>query len=595
MKIWTGSDDGVAEKINVHDEHGYAYGFSLQQTAHAAHGPMVSTTSHHPVSYYLRIYIAIALGGGIFGVLRILWILVMSVKASKALFRKILYTVLRTPLRWLDTVPVGRILNRLTSDFDIIDNRLTMDLAFVFWQMMNIAGICVAATLVSPYALILGFSLLAAAMLIARKYIGAARPVKRMESNSKSPVFEIFNAALAGVTTLRAFRKTGVYINRMNDSLDPWASISVHIWLLNHWLGLRLALIGTVFTTLVGIFIITSPWVDASIAGFAMSFALDFSQNIIFAVRFYANLEMDMNAAERIIEYSELKIEPQEGETPPAAWPTKGTMEIENLEVAYAEDLDPVLKGISFSVKNNERIGVVGRTGAGKSSLTLALFRFLEPRGGKVMVDGLDISKIDLHSLRSRLAIIPQDPVLFSGTIRSNLDPFDNYTDAELRECLGRAHLTESLPATPANEPSSAAGSTIAPKNANIFKDLSSNISESGGNLSQGQRQLLCLARAIVSRPKIMVLDEATSAVDMTTDTLIQRSIRDEFTDSTLIVIAHRLSTIADFDRILVLSDGKVAEFGTPRELWEKDNGMFRDMCEHSGERDKLSSTIMGN
>lgn len=186
-----------------------------------------------------------------------------------------------------------------------------------------------------------------------------------------------------------------------------------------------------------------------------------------------------------------------------------------------------------------------------------------------------------------------QDPVLFSGTIRSNLDPFDNHTDEELRDSLARVHLLDSEPGTPTNEPSSAT-STVVAKNTNLFKDLSSGVSESGGNLSQGQRQLLCLARAIVSRPKIMVLDEATSAVDMTTDTLIQRSIREEFTESTLIVIAHRLSTIADFDRILVLSEGSVAEFGSPKELWEKDGGLFRDMCEHSGEKDKLRRTILG-
>lgn len=185
--------------------------------------------------------------------------------------------------------------------------------------------------------------------------------------------------------------------------------------------------------------------------------------------------------------------------------------------------------------------------------------------------------------------------MLFSGTVRSNLDPFENRSDEELRESLTRVHLVGSEPATPANEPSSAANSTLAPKNTNIFKDLNSGIAESGGNLSQGQRQLLCLARAIVARPKVMILDEATSAVDMETDGLIQRSIREEFTDSTLIVIAHRLSTIADFDRIMVLSDGQIAEFGTPRELWEKEDGIFRGMCESSGETEKLKRIVLGS
>lgn len=316
-------------------------------------------------------------------------------------------------------------------------------------------------------------------------------------------------------------------------------------------------------------------------------------------IRHYSNIELEMNAAERVVEYSELPTEKLGGENAPAAWPTEGRVEVSDLVVSYAADLQPVLKGLTFSVNRNERIGVVGRTGAGKSSLTLALFRFLEARSGSITVDGVDISKIKLHDLRSRLAIIPQDPVLFSGTVRSNLDPFDNHTDGELFDSLQRVHLVsdeETAPGTPTPAASAENGSTSAKKNTNIFRDLSSPISEGGLNLSQGQRQLLCLARAIVSRPKVMVLDEATSAVDMHTDALIQRSIREEFGDSTLLVIAHRLSTIVDFDRILVLSDGKVAEFGTPKELWELDRGegMFRAMCEESGEKDKLRDICLG-
>jgi ABC-type multidrug transport system fused ATPase/permease subunit len=295
------------------------------------------------------------------------------------------------------------------------------------------------------------------------------------------------------------------------------------------------------------------------------------------------------------MQYTELPTESLGGQSPPAAWPTEGRIEVNDLVVAYAPDLPPVLKGLTFSVNRNERIGVVGRTGAGKSSLTLALFRFLEARSGSIHVDGLDISKIKLHDLRSRLAIIPQDPVLFSGTIRSNLDPFDHHTDAELRDCLERVHLVTNAASSAAASGSATPIGSVTPKNTNPFADLSSPVSEGGLNLSQGQRQLLCLARAIVSRPRVMVLDEATSAVDMHTDALIQRSIREEFTDATLIVIAHRLSTIADFDRVLVLSDGRVAEFGTPRELWEMgEGGMFRAMCEESGEREKLRGIVFG-
>ncbi len=242
----------------------------------------------------------------------------------------------------------------------------------------------------------------------------------------------------------------------------------------------------------------------------------------------------------------------------------------------------------------------MGRTGAGKSSLTLALFRFLEAREGSVHIDGIDVSKISLHDLRSRIAIIPQDPVLFSGTVRSNLDAFDQHTDSELNDALQRVHLIRTTGTTSRDEARSGSGSdtpipAAAPDtNTNPFASLSSRISEGGLNLSQGQRQLLCLARAIVSRPKIMVLDEATSAVDMATDVLIQRSIREEFQDSTLIVIAHRLSTIADFDKILVMDDGVGVEFDGPKELLGKDGGVFRGMVEQSGERQRLWEIIGG-
>lgn len=308
-----------------------------------------------------------------------------------------------------------------------------------------------------------------------------------------------------------------------------------------------------------------------------------------------------MNATERIVEYGKITIEDQEGEDAPAVWPTEGRLEVSKLVVGYAPDLPPVLKGLSFNVERNERIGVVGRTGAGKSSLTLALFRFLEPREGSIFIDGIDISKIKLQDLRSRLSIIAQDPVLFSGTVRTNLDPFNEYPDHELREALERVHLvpTSSAASTIAALPDSSTAAqdedgTRTPTNTNPFTSLSSPVTEGGLNLSQGQRQLLCLARAIVARPKIMVLDEATSAVDKATDELIQRSIREEFRNSTLIVIAHRLSTIADFDRILVMSDGKVAEFGTPQELMAIEDGQFKAMVEDSGERDALRDIILG-
>ncbi|KAL9024118.1 MAG: hypothetical protein Q9196_006744 [Gyalolechia fulgens] len=408
-----------------------------------------------------------------------------------------------------------------------------------------------------------------------------------------------FKSALAGIGTIRAFAKADVYADRLFDMIDAYARATWYIWLFNRWLAFRLNIIGAFFAILVAVVIVSTKDIDASLAGFALSFALQYSGTITFTIRQYTNIELAMNAVERIVEYSKIPTEKQEGPDVPAAWPTEGRLQVEGLVAGYASDLPPVLKGLSFSTGKNQRVGVVGRTGAGKSSLTLALFRFIEAWEGSIVLDGIDISKINLQALRSRLAIIPQDPVLFSGTVRSNLDTFDEHGDADLTDALERVHLVGGTGHVSRRESSSAIdtdalGSLAMPDTSrNIFSSLSSRISEGGLNLSQGQRQLLCLARAIVSRPKIMVLDEATSAVDMATDVLIQRSIREEFGDCTLIVIAHRLSTIADFDRILVMSDGKAVEFDTPRNLLAK-RGVFWEMLEQSGEKDRLEEIILG-
>ncbi len=364
----------------------------------------------------------------------------------------------------------------------------------------------------------------------------------------------------------------------------------MHLWLFNQWMSLRLSLVAASFASLLAGLIVLLPGIDASLAGFALAFAIRYNDAIIWTIRSYASLEMDMNATERVVEYSQITTEDLGGDDAPLAWPNEGRLEVRDLVVAYAPDLPPVLDKLSFTVEKNQRVGIVGRTGAGKSSLTLALFRFLEARQGIITIDGIDISRLKLHGLRSRLVIIPQDPVLFSGTVRTNLDPFGIYTDAELRAALQKVHLIR--PST--NEtPSTLDASTTEEAKFNIFDSLSARVSEGGLDFSQGQRQLLCLARSILTRPKIMILDEATSAVDKATDALIQRSIHHEFSESTLLVVAHRLATVAEFDKILVMGDGKAVEFGTPRELMGKKGAFWRMVCT-SGYKEALEKMIFG-
>lgn len=559
---------------------------------------------------YLGGYIGISLVSFVIGTARFYFILSSSIKASRNLFNALVFAVLRAPLRWLDTVPVGRILNRFTADFHMIDSRLGYELGFLLGQTLDVCGIIVAGVLISPAVIVLALILLVICLRLSVTYLAGAREAKRLESTAKSPVFEQFGASLTGLITIRAFTKSDAYIDIIYDKINAHAQSWWSVWLFNRWLGIRMNLVGAIFSTLTAALVVSLPGISASLAGFALSFALQCNTAIAFALRQYSNIELNMNATERVDEYSNIELENQGGADAPAAWPTEGRMEVNDLVVSYAPDLPPVLKGLSFTVEKDQRVGVVGRTGAGKSSLTLALFRFLEARQGSIFIDGLDVSKIKLHDLRSRLAIIPQDPVLFSGTIRSNLDPFEEYSDTELYDALVRVHLIASAEddeatltsqtATP--RPSGSPGATTPDTataqatNKNAFGSLSSPISEGGLNLSQGQRQLLCLARAIVARPKIMVLDEATSAVDMETDALIQQSIRAEFgrNATTLLVIAHRLSTIADFDRILVLDAGKAVEFGAPKDLMGIEDGVFKNLVDNSGEKAVLDKMIFG-
>ncbi|EAW12808.1 ABC transporter C family protein [Aspergillus clavatus NRRL 1] len=322
------------------------------------------------------------------------------------------------------------------------------------------------------------------------------------------------------------------------------------------------------------------------------------------AIRMYVMFELDMNCVERVLEYSDITTERYEGLDAPAGWPSKGRLEVTNLSLSYAPDQPLVLRQVSFQIKPGEKIGIVGRTGAGKSSLALALFRFLEAQEGRILIDGVNISQINLRDLRRRIGIIPQDPTLFAGTIRSNLDPFNEHDDCELLIALGRVQWVmqdgDILSAvghvrTGKELDSQTDEALLHEKTA--LSELNASVAEGGSNFSQGQRQLLCLARAILAAPKILVLDEATSAVDVATDEVIQKSIRSDFGQgsSTMLVIAHRISTIADFDRVLVLDAGRVIEFASPWDLMQLENGVFRRMVEEDGECDSLRRMISKN
>ena len=589
--------------------------------------------------FYLGVYVVISLTACIFGTARLFVLVRASLGSSRVLFRNLLSAVLRAPLLWSDTVPLGRTLNRFTSDLYMIDLRLNYDLGNLVAKVLEFLAILTAGVLLSlPLALVALF-LLVFCIKLCLTYLKGARVIQRLESVARSPLFELIDSSSAGLATIRAYGKTNDYFQRMYFNIDRHAEAIWNLWLLNRWLGYRLQVVGAIFSTATAGVAVYFPTISAAMAGFTISFALQYNFALAMALRFYANLEMGMNAADRVIEFCNIETESLEGQDPPAAWPTEGRVEIENLTVSYAPDLPPVLNGLTLSVEKGQWVGIVGRTAAGKSSLALTLFRFLEAQGGHIHIDGLDISKLKLSALRSRLVILPQEPVLFSGTIRSNLDPFGEHSDMELYRVLEQVHLLESEAVSWASEspklrtlgeqegvapsstsytsrtndrgssantpspPLSSFDSELSPmftnpRPLNPFASLSTFVSEGGNSFSHGQRQLVCLARAILSRPKILILDEATSAVDIGTAAIIQQSLRDEFRrdkgDTTLLVIAHRLSSVADFDRIMVMDKGQAVEFGKPKDLLQAEGGVFKEMVRQSGEKTLVESIIYG-
>lgn len=529
------------------------------------------------LKFYFGIYVAFAVCEWLVGSAVNVIIFLPALRASERLFQQCLRGVLSAPLQWLDAVPVGQILNRFAADSNVVDSRICLDLIYMIVAGLESASVIVAGVIVNPLLIIPIVPLTSVCVYFTRKYLVAAREIRRVENIARSPIFEKFNSSLTGLWTIRAYGKPDVYIEQMQQLVDDHARAYWNQWLLTRWFGTRINIIGAILTTVVAVLVTSQNGADASAAGFAISFTMQLNGAMTLLTQVYTRLELDLNSVDRLLEYSDVEPEKYDGIEPPAAWPTEGRLDITDLVVKYASDLPPVLNGLNLKIEENQRVGIVGRTGAGKSSLALTLFRFLEASRGQILIDGVDIAKITLTSLRSRLAIIPQNPVLFSGNVRSNLDPFQEHDDDQLLSALAQVRCRTST----AKLPSSA---------------LETPISEGGMNLSQGQRQLLCLARAIVANPKILILDEATSAVDPATDEKIQQALRARFGRGslTLLVIAHRLSTIADFDHIMVLDRGMAVEFGSPRDLINLENGIFRAMVEKDSDRDQLFRTISG-
>lgn len=423
--------------------------------------------------------------------------------------------------------------------------------------------------------------------------------MKRFESVLRSHVFSRFGEAISGVASIRAYGLQQQFSHSISEAIDEMDSAYFLTFSNQRWLSVRLDAVGYVMVFVTGILVVTSRFnVSPSISGLVLSYILAIVQMLQFTIRQLAEVENNMNATERVHYYgTELEEEAplHLGQVAPS-WPEQGRIAFSNVHMRYRSGLPLVLRGLDMDVQGGERIGIVGRTGAGKSSIMSALFRITELSGGSIAIDGVDIAKVGLHDLRSRLAIIPQDPTLFKGTVRSNLDPFNEHTDLELWDALRKADLVGEEPG-PDLETADlekevdviAEGSATppttgdrSPRSSATRIHLDSTVDEEGLNFSLGQRQLMALARALVRNSRIIVCDEATSSVDFETDRKIQRTMATGFKGKTLLCIAHRLRTIITYDRICVMDQGRIAELDTPLTLWEQ-NGIFRGMCDRSG------------
>uniref|UniRef100_A0A8C5VSM2 Multidrug resistance-associated protein 1-like n=1 Tax=Microcebus murinus TaxID=30608 RepID=A0A8C5VSM2_MICMU len=516
-------------------------------------------------SYKLNIYGLLGLIQGLFVCSGAYVVTKGSLTASRTMYAQLLNNVLHLPLQFFETTPIGQIVSRFTKDMFVIDTRFH----YYFRMWMNCTLDVVGTVLVIAGALplfILGIiPLVFFYFSIQRYYMASSRQIRRLAGASRSPIISHLSETLSGVSTIRAFGHEHRFIQQNKEVVNENLVCFYNNVISNRWLSVRLEFLGNIMVFFAALLaVLAGNSIDSAIVGLSISYALNITHSLNFWVKQACEIESNAVSIERVCEYENMDKEAPwiMSRRPPLQWPNKGIVEFINYQARYRDDLGLALQDITFKTREEEKIGIVGRTGAGKSTLSNCLFRIVERSGGKIIIDGIDISTIGLHDLRGKLNIIPQDPVLFSGTLQMNLDPLNNCSDSELWEVLELCHLKEFVQSLP--------------------EKLLHKISEGGENLSVGQRQLVCLARALLRKTKILILDEATASIDFKTDSLVQTTIRKEFSDCTILTIAHRLHSIIDADRVLVLDSGRIMEFEAPQNLIDQ-KGLFFEMATEAG------------
>uniref|UniRef100_A0A8C7QSC6 ABC-type glutathione-S-conjugate transporter n=1 Tax=Oncorhynchus mykiss TaxID=8022 RepID=A0A8C7QSC6_ONCMY len=532
----------------------YNYWLSLWADEPIVNGTQVDTDMK------LAVYGALGFAQGIAIFGTTVAISVGGIIASRHLHMDLLKNVLHSPMSFFETTPSGNLLNRFAKEIDAIDCMIPDGLKMMLGYLFKLMEVCIIVMLATPFAAVVILPLAILYAFVQSFYVATSCQLRRLESVSRSPIYTHFNETVQGASVIRAFGEQHRFIVQANKRVDFNQTSYFPRFVATRWLAVNLEFVGNGVVLAAAILsVMGKDTLSPGIVGLAVSHSLQVTGILSWIVRSWTDVENNIVSVERVKEYADTA---KEGSSLPLAWPQTGTIEFQDYGLQYRKGLDWALKGITLKIQEKEKVGIVGRTGAGKSSLALGIFRILEAAKGAIYIDGVNIAEIGLHDLRSRITIIPQDPVLFSGSLRMNLDPFDTYTDEEIWSSLELAHLKNFV--------------------SNLPDKLNYECSEGGENLSLGQRQLVCLARALLRKTKILVLDEATAAVDLETDTLIQSTIRQQFEDCTVLTIAHRLNTIMDYTRVIVMDKGHISEMDSPTNLISN-RGQFYRMCREAG------------
>ncbi|KAL9228186.1 hypothetical protein vseg_003793 [Gypsophila vaccaria] len=506
-------------------------------------------------SFFITIYSVIAVVSVVLVIIRSFFVTLFGLKTAQTLFTRLLHSILHAPMSFFDTTPSGRILSRASSDQTNVDVFVPFVLNLTVAMYITLLSIII---ITCQYAWPTVFLLIPLGWLnfwYRGYYLATSRELTRLDSITKAPVIHHFSESISGFMTIRCFRKQERFIlenvNRVNANLR----MDFHNNGSNEWLGFRLEMLGSLLLCASTLFMILLPKniIKPENVGLSLSYGLSLNSTLFWAIYTSCFVENRMVSVERIKQFTAIPSEAAwsiKDRLLPSNWPTQGNVELKDLQVRYRPNTPLVLKGITLTIRGGEKVGVVGRTGSGKSTLIQVLFRLVEPSGGKIIIDGIDICILGLHDLRSRFGIIPQEPVLFEGTVRSNIDPTGQYSEDEIWKSLERCQLKDVVSSKPGK--------------------LDSPVVDNGDNWSVGQRQLLCLGRVMLKRSRLLFMDEATASVDSQTDAVIQRIIREDFSTCTIISIAHRIPTVMDCDRVLVVDAGKAKEYDSPARLLER-------------------------